>query len=363
MGVILTCNAGSSNVKLAALDTRTLEVRAHSVMQNNPASVEEWLCSVGSLGVDGIVHRVVHGGRRYYQPTPISAELVDYLKTLVCLAPLHQPATLSLIRETERLYPKVPQTACFDTAFHHELPELEKRLPIPERFYDQGVMRYGFHGLSYQHVAETLPSLADEQAKGRVIVLHLGGGASICAMKNLQSVGTSMGFSTLDGLMMGSRCGSLDPGALLYMLKQERMSIAGVEALLYHSCGLLGVSGISESMEVLEQSSDARAKTAIELFVHIAIRQIGSLVALLGGLDALVFTGGIGQHSSHVRSMIVDQLQWLNVHLVHERNLRHAPCISEPNSPVGVYIIPADEERVMAEAWQSGHLGRTSSVA
>lgn len=329
MSIILTCNAGSNNTKLAAFDARTLERAGQATIRNNPAEVTEWLCSIGTLDIVAIGHRVVHGGREYIKPVKITPAVINRLKTYIPLAPLHQPAALRLIKQTRTLYPKVPQIACFDTAFHHSLPDVERRLPLPRALHDKGMMRYGFHGLSYQYIASRLP----EYAQGRIIVAHLGGGASACAMKGEISVASTMGFSTLDGLMMGTRPGALDAGAVLHLLGPKKMSPKRVTDMLYHQSGLLGVSGISGDMRELIASKKPQAREAVELYCYLAAKQICGLLPALGGLDALVFTGGIGEHQAHVRDTIASHLRWLG--------------------KFQILVIPTDEERVIAEACRS----------
>ncbi len=329
MSVILTCNAGSSNTKLAAFDSVTLERKGH-IVTHHAAETVEWLCSAGTMGIASIGHRVVHGGQAFTQPVRVTAEVMTALESYIPLAPLHQPAALTLIKEVSKLYPAIPQIACFDTAFHHSMPPIEQRLPLPRHFHDEGIQRYGFHGLSYQHVAAILPQLAGTAARGRVIVAHLGGGSSACAMKNLQSVASTMGFSTLDGLMMGTRTGALDAGVVLHMLRQKGMELEEVEHLLYTQSGLLGVSGISADMRELTASERPEARDAVELYCYLAAKQIASLLPAIGGLDALVFTGGIGENSAFIRERITGYLTWLGA--------------------VSVYVVAADEEAVIAKA-------------
>ena len=324
MSIFLTCNAGSSNTKLAAFECETMERVAHGTFNNNPAELTEWLCSVGSLGIVAIAHRVVHGGRDFTQPTIITDEVLIMLKSYIPLAPLHQPAALKLIEETRKFYPDAPHIACFDTAFHHTIPNLQRRFALPRALHDAGIMRYGFHGLSYQHVADVMPK------HDRVIVAHLGGGASACAMKNLQSVASTMGFSTLDGLMMGTRCGALDPGVLLYLLTEKNMSVPELSNLLYHESGLKGVSGISGDMQELLANDSPAAHEAIALYCALAAKEIAAMLPALGGLDALVFTGGIGENAPVLRNKITIHLQWVG--------------------DFSVIVIPTDEELVMANA-------------
>lgn len=331
MSIILTCNAGSTNTKLAAFDSKTMERKGHAVIHNNAAELTEWLCSIGSLVIKAIGHRVVHGGRDFTHPEAITDDVLEKLKRYIALAPLHQPAALKLIAETRKLYPDVPHIACFDTAFHHTMPEIERRLPLPRWYHNEGIQRYGFHGLSYQHIAAVLPEFVGKKlAHGRVIVAHLGGGSSACAMKDLKSAASTMGFSTLDGLMMGTRCGALDPGVILYLLKELEMQLEEVDRLLYLESGLQGVSGISSDIRTLLASDKPEAREAVELYCVLAAKQIAGLLPSIGGLDVLVFTGGIGENATYVRERIVDLLRWIG--------------------DFPVYVIPTDEELVIANA-------------
>lgn len=329
MSIIVTCNAGSSNTKLAAFDYKTLERKGHAIT-GNAAETMEWLCAIGTLGIKAVGHRVVHGGREFTHPVLITDDVLATLKSYIPLAPLHQPASLNLIEEMKALYPAVKHIACFDTAFHQTMLQIERRLPLPGWYHKQGIQRYGFHGLSYQYIAKTLPEFAGKQAKDKVIAVHLGGGSSACAMKELKSVASTMGFSTLDGLMMGTRCGALDAGVLLHLVNQLDMKMTEVERLLYLQSGLLGVSGISADMRQLLASEQPEAHEAVELYCYLAAKQIAGLLPALGGLDVLVFTGGIGEHTAAVRERIVDRLRWIG--------------------DFPVYIIPTDEEVVIADA-------------
>ncbi|MDB2415215.1 acetate kinase [Rickettsiales bacterium] len=325
--IIITCNAGSTNTKLAAFDAETLERKGHSTSYH-AAETSEWLCSVGSLGtVTAIGHRVVHGGFEFTQPTRITPDVLDKLKSYIPLAPLHQPAAIKMIEEAQKLYPDVPHIACFDTAFHHTMLDIQRRFALPQKFYDEGVVRYGFHGLSYQHIAETMPE------HERVVVAHLGGGASACAMKNRQSVASTMGFSTLDGLMMGTRCGAIDAGVLLYLLQEKNMTAEQLSNLLYHESGLKGVSEISGNMQELLANKAPAAKQSVELFCSMAAKEIAGLIPALGGLDALIFTGGIGENAAPVRDNITALLRWAG--------------------DFSVYTIPTNEALVIVQACQS----------
>lgn len=331
MSIILTCNAGSTNTKLAAFDSKTLERVGH-VVTHSAAETKEWIGAIGASGIAAVGHRVVHGGRAFAKPTLLTDEVLAKLETYVPLAPLHQPAALYLVGEVKKLYPDIPQIACFDTAFHATMPEIERRLPLPVWFHKEGIQRYGFHGLSYQHIADMLPQYASTKAQGRVIVAHLGGGSSACAMKDRKSVASTMGFSTLDGLMMGTRCGTLDAGVVFHLLQQMEMKLEEVERLLYLQSGLLGVSGISADMRTLTTSDAPEARAAVELYCYLAAKHIAGLLPALGGLDALVFTGGIGENNALVRDQITAHLKWLG--------------------DFSVAVIPTDEEVVIADACQ-----------
>lgn len=330
MNVILTCNAGSTNVKLAAYDRNTLERKAKAVIRNSQEEIAAWIASVGADKIAAVGHRVVHGGNLFKAPARITSEVIQSLGKLSPLAPLHQPPALEIIAKTQRLFPGTMQVACFDTAFHQTLPPVERRLPLPRTLHDEGIMRYGFHGISYQHIADILPKAVGDRARGRIVVAHLGGGSSACAMKELTSVAVTMSFSTLDGLMMGTRCGALDAGVVLHLLQEKRLSAGDVANILYRQSGLKGVSGISGDMRELLESPSPEAKEAVELYCHLAARQIAGLLTALGGLDLLVFTGGIGENAASVREKIAALLSWVG----HFETL----------------ALPADEEIVIARA-------------
>ncbi|MCJ2181457.1 acetate/propionate family kinase [Novosphingobium sp. 1949] len=298
--------------------------------------------------IAAIGHRVVHGGTRFVTPQRVTPDLLDELETLAPLAPLHQPHNLVAIRTLQRLAPDLPQVACFDTAFHHARPEVATRMAIPRELHASGIRRYGFHGLSYEYIARKLAQIDPVLASGRVIAAHLGNGASLCAMLGGRSVDTTMGFTALDGLMMGTRCGQLDPGVVLHLQRQMGYSAEAVEAMLYKHSGLLGVSGISSDMRVLEADPSAAAKEAIELFTYRAAREAGALAACLEGLDGLVFTAGIGENAPAVRQAICQRLAWLGITLDEAANAAGAPVISTPESRVTVRVLPTDEERMIA---------------
>jgi acetate kinase len=295
-----------------------------------------------------IGHRVVHGGTEFAAPRLIDPELLDKLEALCPLAPLHQPHNLAAIRAIARLSPHLPQVACFDTAFHHDKPALASRFALPRALHDQGIRRYGFHGLSYEYIARRLAEIDPALASGRVIAAHLGNGASLCAMSAGRSVDTTMGFTALDGLMMGTRSGNLDPGVVLHLQTQMGLSPVEVEELLYKKSGLLGVSGFSSDMRELAASAAPEAAEAIDLFCWRVARETGALAASLAGLDTLIFTAGIGENSADVRSRIGRRLSWLGVEIDELANAGDGPRISLPDSPVKVYVIPTDEEHMIA---------------
>jgi len=295
-----------------------------------------------------IGHRVVHGGVHFAQPVKVDAEVAARLETLIPLAPLHQPHNLAPIRTMLERAPQLPQVACFDTAFHRNQPAVAEVFALPPEITERGVRRYGFHGLSYEYIASVMPHYDAQAAAGRVIVAHLGNGASMCAIRNGQGVATTMGFTPLDGLPMGTRCGALDPGVALYLMDELKMDARAIEKLLYYSSGLLGVSGISSDMRTLIQSNDPRAAAAIDLFVYRIGRELGSLAAALQGLDALVFTAGIGERSALLRKRICHGAAWLGVELDERANEAGGPRLSTLGSRVSVWVIPTNEELMIA---------------
>jgi acetate kinase len=293
-------------------------------------------------------HRVVHGGADYAQPVRMDDAVFAALEKLIPLAPLHQPHNLAAIHAVREAQPQLPQVACFDTAFHRGHPQLSDLYALPWKYYESGVRRYGFHGLSYEYIAAALPQIAPELAEGRVIVAHLGSGASLCALRAGRSVDSTMGFSPLDGLPMGTRPGALDPGVLLHLVNQHGMSGADLEQLLYKQSGLLGLSGISNDMRVLLESPDPRARLAVDYFVHQVAKHIGALAAVLGGIDGLVFTAGIGEHSPAIRARILQACAWLGVTVDTQVNARGGPRISAADSAVSAWVIPTNEELMIA---------------
>jgi acetate kinase len=294
-------------------------------------------------------HRVVHGGSVYTIPVLIDSSVIDELRRLVPLAPLHQQHNLAAIAAVSKLHPALPQVACFDTAFHHTQPEIAAAYALPRSITDQGVRRYGFHGLSYEYIAGVLPDvLGPVAAEGRVVVAHLGNGASMCAMHRRRSVATTMGFTALDGLPMGTRSGNLDPGVVLYLIQERGMTPQAVSDLLYHSSGLLGVSGVSDDMRTLLASDDPLAAKAVALFVYRIGRELGSLAASLGGLDALVFTAGIGEHAPEIRRRACEQASWLGVELDDAANAAGAARITTATSRTSAWVIPTNEDLMIA---------------
>jgi acetate kinase len=313
-----------------------------------------WLRSKwGGSRVLGVGHRVVHGGVRYGRPVQVTREVLQELYELVPLAPLHQPYNLAAIEAAFERLPEVPQVACFDTGFHQGRSKVSELVPLPKDICQSGLQRYGFHGLSYEYIASVLPEVAPEIANGRVIVAHLGSGASFCALREGRSVDNSLGFTALDGLCMGTRPGALDPGVVLYLFQTLGLSAKEVETILYKKSGLLGISGISNDMRELLGSSEPGAQLAVDYFVYRAAKEIGALTAVLGGIDGLVFTAGIGENSPEVRRRICEASAWLGVELDSEANANRGPRISTPRSKVSTWVIPTNEELMIAR-----HTGR-----
>jgi len=298
--------------------------------------------------VVAVGHRVVHGGTKYAAPIRVDPEIVAFLATLVPLAPLHQPHNLAPIRAIAEAAPHIPQVACFDTAFHRAQSNLAQSFALPRKFAESGVRRYGFHGLSYEYITSRLRETAPDLAEARVVIAHLGNGASLCAVHRGRSIASTMGFTAVDGLMMGTRCGSIDPGVLVYLMDQYKMDARAIEDLIYRQSGLLGVSGISSDMRSLRASSDPAAAEAIELFVYRIIREIGSLAAALGGLDGLIFTAGIGENDAATRTEVAAGCRWLGLELDEARNARGVGRISAGDSTVSAWVIPTDEEKMIA---------------
>ncbi len=307
----------------------------------------------GTLGEFHLVaagHRIVHGGMKFTQPVRLDAEVLAELELLVPLAPLHQPHHLAAIRAVTKYAPAMPQVACFDTSFHRVQPAVAQRYAIPRRLTESGIQHYGFHGLSYEYIASQLADIDPRAATGRTVVAHLGNGASMCALSGGRSVATTMGFTPLDGLVMGTRCGSIDPGVLLYLMVHHHLDVTALERVLTHESGLLGVSGISSDMRTLLEraAADEHAAEAIDLFVYRLTRELGSLAAALGGLDAVVFTGGIGENAPLIRTRVCQAASWLGLDFDAHSNAHSGPRISRPNSPVSAWVIPTNEELMIA---------------
>lgn len=309
----------------------------------------DWLDErLGERGIAIVGHRVVHGGAQHAAPVLVDDRVMRELRTMVPLAPLHQPHNLDAIDAVAAAYPGVPQVACFDTAFHRGHPWVADTYALPRHFFDEGLRRYGFHGLSYEYIAKELARIAPAVAKGRVVAAHLGNGASCCAMLAGRSIDSTMGFTALDGLPMGTRSGQIDPGVLLHLIDARGLDSAAIATLLYHDSGLKGLSGISSDMRDLEASDRPEAAEAIAYFAYRARREIGALAAALEGLDGLVFTAGIGEHGHAVRARICRGLGWLGVELDEAANARNAPVVSTASSAVEVRVVPTDEERMIA---------------
>ncbi|MBS0516372.1 MAG: acetate/propionate family kinase [Proteobacteria bacterium] len=380
---ILVLNCGSSSIKFALFEADAVPPRqalwkgkVEGIGGGNPTLTETGVVGRG-IGLDAVqpyhaalaqirervrarlggarlaavAHRVVHGGAKYFAPARIDAPTLADLRSYVPLAPLHQPFALDAIGTLLQSRPDLPQIACFDTAFHHTLPEVEQLLPLSFDAWQRGLRRYGFHGLSYEYLSIALAERHGQRARGRTICAHLGSGASLCAMRDLRSVATTMGFSALDGLMMGTRCGSLDPGALLYLMQVEKLGIDEVADLLYHRSGLLGISGVASDPQLLlpREAGDERVRLALALYVRRIVREIGALAAVLGGLDLLVFTAGIGEHNAVLRERICHELGWLGIELDTDANKHGAATISDPGGRVVVAVEPTNEEWIAAK--------------
>jgi acetate kinase len=353
-GAIVSLNAGSSSIKYAiyATDPALRLVSRGEVEHADAEGADALLATVegklGGLALRAVGHRIVHGGAQFAAPVAITPEVLAALEALTPLAPLHQPLGLRPVEALARARPQLLQVACFDTAFHHGLQPPVSRYAIPRAYEAKGIRRYGFHGLSYEHIARRLGEISPHLLARKAVVAHLGSGASLCAMQDGISVDTTMGFSALDGLVMATRPGAIDPGILLYLLEEEGMSPKALEEMLYHRSGLLGVSGLSGDMRELLASEDARAREAVELFTFRIARETAALANSLDGLELLVFTGGIGEHAAPIRAMVASRLRWLGVRLDPAANAEAAERIDAPQSAVEIRIIPADEELAIA---------------
>ncbi|OJU88605.1 MAG: acetate kinase [Burkholderiales bacterium 66-5] len=383
-GLILVLNCGSSSIKFALFDaggTAPPRAALHSGKVQGIGQAQPTLDEAGNapqpVALDAehpttaalqlilariterlrgtplkaVAHRVVHGGQHYFAPTRITPAVIAELRALIPLAPLHQPFPLKAMSLILQQHPGTAQVACFDTAFHRTVPQVEQLFALPWSAWESGIRRYGFHGLSYDFMSRALPERHGDAARGRTIVAHLGSGASLCAMQDLKSVATTMGFSALDGLMMGTRCGLLDPGAVIYLMQEQKLSTDEVAAMLYHDSGLLGISGVSpDPRELLPlEAGNQRVRLALQLYVQRIVREIGALTAVLGGLDMLVFTAGIGEHNDLLRARICERLGWLGVQIDAQANARHAATISASGSRVTVGVEKTNEEWVAAQ--------------
>lgn len=340
---VLALNVGSSNVKAAVFHDGQEVSRQR--FAHDDGSLWSFVMAAQPAAVG---HRVVHGGDRFVRPVRISASVLADLEQLAPLAPLHLPPAVATIRDVERRLPGVPQVACFDTAFHNSMGALETHYGLPRRFHAAGVRRYGFHGLSYRSIADQLSRVSSRAAHGRTVVCHLGAGASVCGMLACKSVATSMGFSPLDGLLMATRCGRIDPGAVLHLLQSDGMTAAQVAHLLQHKSGLLGVSGMTGDMQSLLAASAPEAAFAVQLFCRMAAKEIAAVLVPLQGVDAVVFTGGVGEHAAAVRAGIVAELAWIGLDLDPAANGSHSRLLHAPHSPIVILCLPTAEELVIA---------------
>lgn len=342
-GAVLTTRTPDGASKRMVIEARDRHQNAHGEMIRHVLSFVEDHDSGMTIGAVG--HRVVHGGPYFDGPTAIDDDVLGKLGDLVSLAPLHQPPSIAPMRLLRQEKPGLLQVACFDTSFHHTIPAVRTRLPLPAELLDHGARVYGFHGLSYDHIACELAARFPAIASKRVLVAHIGNGASLCAMVHGRSIATTMGLTVLDGLMMGTRCGTIDPGAILYLLQQKNLTPAELQDTLYYRSGLKGVSRLSSDMRVLrEHEADENVQLALEMFVERFVQQAGGLIAQMGGVDAIVFTGGIGQHDATFRRDVCKRLKWLDVQLCEDANLSGRPTISQRSGTVTVLVIPADEE-------------------
>jgi acetate kinase len=379
---ILTVNAGSSSLKFSLFSVEEMECLAigqieglgtdpkfamkdgsgkkiltdelegADVVANHAAGLAKIISVIReyfpAAKISAVGHRVVHGGLKFTAPVRLNDEVLAELSDLNSLAPLHQPHNLAGVRAAMQAFPDAPQVACFDTAFHRAHPFVNDAFALPRKLYDEGVRRYGFHGLSYEYVSGKLAEIAPHHARGRVVICHLGSGASMCALRDGMSVASTMGFSALDGLPMGTRPGQLDPGVVLYLMQEKKMDANAISDLLYKKSGLKGLSGISNDMRDLEASTDPKAKQAIDYFVFRVRREIGAMAAVLEGLDTIVFCGGIGENSRAIREYVLEAMEWIGVELDQTRNRANETVISSDRSRVKVFVMPTNEELMIA---------------
>ncbi len=379
--VILVCNAGSSSLKISifSINNNLIDLPLYHILiekendvvtfhltENNITKIiatkqitadpiDEmieiffvWWQSQSNMNLVATGHRIVHGGNIFSEPLIVTAEIIKQIESLIPLDPLHQPYNLAALNLFAKKYSNKPHIACFDTAFHATQSKLAKSFALPKKFADMGISKYGFHGLSYQFVSQNFKALSGTELPPKTIIAHLGSGSSMCALKNGISVASSMGFSVLEGLMMGTRCGSIDPGVILYLLENNTMTVKEVSNLLYKNSGLLGVSGESADIRTLLHSNSENAKFAVELFIYKIQQEIGKLASVLQGIDAIIFTAGIGQHSSLIREMICSKLSWLGCRLDKSLNEKHNISISAADSSVKIFVIATDEEKIIA---------------
>jgi acetate kinase len=392
--VILTLNAGSSSLKFAAFrlasgggpnllasgqiegigatakgavetasgETAELSFERSGARVDHTAAMRailDWLTKAGyDSSIAAVGHRIVHGGPDYAEPVAIDDATLSKLRALIPLAPLHQPHNVAGIEAAMKAFPSTPQVACFDTAFHRSHPFVNDTYALPRSYYDEGVRRYGFHGLSYEFITRKLRTIAPQIAREDVIIAHLGNGASMCAVHDGRAVATTMGFTALDGLSMGTRCGQIDPGVVLYLMTEKKMSADAISELLWKNSGLKGMSGLSQDMRELEASDSPAARDAIAYFVSRVRRELAGLAATVDGVEAVVFTAGIGEHSWRVREAVLNGMEWMGIHLDAEANRANAQIISAKHSPTIVFVLPTDEELMIAE-----HTVRTADVA
>lgn len=377
MTSLLVLNAGSSSLKFAIFsaaeepalvrrgqvsgigamprfeaDGESRSLRAGTTLLEALEHTLAWLASVGfePSAFNAVAHRIVHGGTKYLAPTLVDQTVLSDLDALRALAPLHLPSGLGVLRTMLATWPKVKQIACFDTAFHATQDPLAKRLPLPRSYHERGYRRYGFHGLNYEHVVASLPKITGKPLPQRLLVAHLGSGASMCGIRDGKSIATTMGFSTADGLVMGTRTGSIDPGVLVSLIRDDHLSLEKLEDLLYRRSGLVGISGLSADMRILLASEAPESKEAIDYYCYSAARHAGSLMIALGGCDAFVFTGGVGENASAIRAKIIDYLSWLGFEIDAERNHSQQVEISPGGVIRSIYIVPANEELTMARS-------------
>lgn len=350
--VILVINAGSSSIKFSLFHDESLELILNQVIDETfeLEFMDAFLRNfIGKYILKAVGHRVVHGGSEFFQPVSIDKNVLVKLEQLIPLAPLHETHNINAIKMISKIYPEISQVACFDTAFHRTQARLATLFAIPKKLTAEGMIRYGFHGLSYEYIASILPHKIDTRQNKKIIVAHLGSGASICALYELKSLATSMGFTPLDGLMMGTRSGAIDPGLILYLLQEKKMTVFDATHMLYNASGLLGVSGISSDMRILLDSTKKEAREAIDLFCYRAAQEIAALSVILKGCDAIVFTGGIGENAPFVRKKICEWLSWMAVELDDFENDHNSELISSMQSKIMIAVIPTNEEYMIAK--------------